>query len=76
MDSRFGHFDFGTRYVWCSRESTFRIGVESSGKKGWIIVHRCAKCFAIKRNKAALNDLEQPDNFEVIVALSAKPRAY
>ena len=51
------------------------IGVESSGKKGWIIVHRCAECFAIKRNKAALDDLEQPDDFELIVALSAKPRA-
>ena len=51
------------------------IGVDSSGKKGWIIVHRCAKCFAVKRNKAALDDLEQPDDFDVIVALSAKSRA-
>lgn len=50
------------------------VGVDSSGKKGWIIVHRCAKCFAVKRNKAALDDLKQPDDFEVIVALSAKPR--
>ena len=52
------------------------IGVDSSGKKGWIIVHRCAKCGAIKRNKAALDDPLQPDDFDVIVALSAKPRAF
>ena len=51
------------------------IGVDSSGKKGWIIVHRCQKCGTIKRNKAALDDLEQPDDFETIIALSAKPRA-
>lgn len=51
------------------------IRVEQSGKKGWVIVHRCQKCGAIKRNKAALDDLEQPDDFEVIVALSVQPRA-
>ena len=50
------------------------IGVDSTAKKGWIIVHRCQKCGAIKRNKAALDDLEQPDSFEAIIALSAKPR--
>lgn len=52
------------------------IGVDSSGKKGWIIVHRCLRCGAIKRNKAALDDPLQPDDYDLIVALSAKPRVF
>jgi DNA-directed RNA polymerase subunit RPC12/RpoP len=50
------------------------VGVDYDGKKGWIVVHRCAKCGAERRNKAALDDPRQPDDFEVIVALSRKPR--
>ena len=51
------------------------IGVEQSGKKGWVIVHRCLSCGAVKRNKAALDDPVQPDDYETIVTLSVKPRA-
>jgi len=41
------------------------IKVEQSGKKGWMIQHKCLKCGKIIPNKAA-ND----DNFEEIIILS------
>jgi DNA-directed RNA polymerase subunit RPC12/RpoP len=47
------------------------IGAEHSGKKGWVIVHRCARCGAVRRNKAALDDPDMPDDFEAVVALVA-----
>ncbi len=46
------------------------IAVDYDGKKGWIVVHRCQTCGTERRNKAALDDPEQPDSFQVIVALS------
>ena len=46
------------------------VGVEHSGKKGWVVVHRCTRCGAVRRNKAALDDPVAPDDFEVIVRLS------
>jgi RNHCP domain len=49
------------------------VGVEQSGKKGWVIVHRCQKCGDIRRNKAALDDPNQPDDFDVIIKISSKP---
>lgn len=41
------------------------IKTEQSGKKGWIIYHKCTKCGKIIPNKTA-----QDDNFEKIVELS------
>jgi hypothetical protein len=49
------------------------VGVLHSGKKGWVIVHRCAACGATRRNKAALGDPVQPDDFERVLELSRKP---
>lgn len=49
------------------------IGVESSGKKGWVIVHRCLSCGALRRNRAALDDPEAPDDLEAIIALTRVP---
>lgn len=48
------------------------IGAEHSGKKGWMIVYRCARCGGLGRNKAALDDAV-PDDFEQLIALT-KPR--
>ena len=48
------------------------VGVEQSGKKGWVIVHRCERCGAVRRNKAALDDPAHPDDLEVLAALSAR----
>lgn len=47
------------------------VAVEHSGKKGWVVVHRCRRCGEVRRNRAALDDPAQPDDFELIVALSA-----
>ncbi len=49
------------------------VGVEYSGKKGWIITHRCTRCGALRRNKAALDDPEKPDSFERLLELSQRP---
>ncbi|MEM7737404.1 MAG: RNHCP domain-containing protein [Deinococcota bacterium] len=46
------------------------VAVDYNGKKGWIIVSRCQTCGMEKRNKAALDDSNQPDDFEVILELS------
>lgn len=48
------------------------VGVEHNAKKGWVLVHRCQKCGFVGRNKAALDDPEQPDDFDLVVRLSAK----
>lgn len=47
------------------------VGVEHSGKKGWVIVHRCRRCGVTRRNRAALDDPACPDDYDAIVALSA-----
>lgn len=47
------------------------VAVEHSGKKGWVIVHRCERCGEIRRNKAALDDPEQPDCLELLQQLAA-----
>ncbi|MBE6686769.1 MAG: RNHCP domain-containing protein [Ruminococcaceae bacterium] len=41
-------------------------------KKGYIIIHRCTKCGAIKRNKAAHEAKVQPDDIMKIIKLTAK----
>ncbi len=48
------------------------IAVEQHPKKGWMIVSRCAACGHVGRNKAALDDPVQPDNFEALLAISAQ----
>jgi hypothetical protein len=46
------------------------IGVEHSPKKGWVLLHRCQKCGDLRRNKAALDDPRQPDDYSIIITLS------
>ena len=48
------------------------IKVETDSKKGYVIVHRCTKCGAIKRNRAAHEAKEQPDDIDLIIKLSAR----
>ena len=48
--------------------------VEQHPKKGWMITARCQRCGFVGRNKAALDDPRQPDSFEALLALSARPR--
>ena len=42
------------------------IRVEISSKKGYVIVYKCQKCGAIRKNKAA-----KDDNMDIIIKLSA-----
>ena len=44
--------------------------LEHNGKKGFVIVHRCTKCGAIRRNRAALND-PVPDDWDALIDLSS-----
>lgn len=46
------------------------VGAELSGKKGWVIVHRCRECGEVRRNKAALSDPDQPDDLDVLARLA------
>lgn len=43
------------------------VRIEPDGKRGWMIVHHCTRCGAIRRNRAALADPRQPDEFEVML---------
>lgn len=44
------------------------IGLEIGSKKGYVIVFRCQKCGAIRKNKVA-----KDDNMDTIIQLSSKP---
>ncbi len=46
------------------------ISAEIDPKKGYIIVSRCKKCGAIRRNKAANEAKNQPDDINKIIALT------
>lgn len=41
------------------------IGIEISSKKGYVIIYKCQKCGAIRKNKAA-----KDDNMDLIIELS------
>ena len=43
------------------------VGIEINSKKGYVIVFKCKKCGAIRKNKAA-----EDDNMNLIIKLSAK----
>lgn len=43
------------------------ISVELNSKKGYVILYRCQKCGAIKKNKAA-----EDDNIDLIIKLTAE----
>ena len=43
------------------------VGIETNSKKGYVIIFKCQKCGAIKKNKVA-----EDDNIEKIIELSIK----
>ncbi len=43
------------------------ISIEISSKKGYVIVYKCKKCGAIRKNKAA-----EDDNIQLIIELTTK----
>jgi len=46
------------------------VGAELTGKKGWVIVHRCRRCGEVRRNKAALADPVQPDDLDALASVA------
>lgn len=46
------------------------VKVEIDPKKGYVIVHKCQKCGAIKRNRSATEATEQPDNLNLLIKLT------
>jgi hypothetical protein len=47
------------------------VGIEGSAAAGWTILFRCERCGAQRRNRAAADDPEQPDRWDVLVELSS-----
>ena len=47
------------------------IRTEPDPKKDFVIIHRCEKCGEIRRNRAALNAKQQPDNRSLLIKLTA-----
>jgi hypothetical protein len=45
---------------------------EPDPRRGYIITHRCTKCGALRRNKAASEAKNQPDDISLLIALTAK----
>ena len=45
------------------------VSAEPDSKKGYIIIHKCKKCGAVRRNKAALSG-EQSDDIRKIISLT------
>ena len=51
------------------------VHAEISPKKGYVIVHKCEKCGAIRRCKAAHEAAVQPDDIDLLIKLTAgEPR--
>ena len=49
------------------------VGISQSRRHGWTIHSRCDSCGMTRRNRAALDDTNQPDDFELIMRLSTRP---
>ncbi len=49
------------------------IRVEPDRKRGYIVIHRCTKCGAIVRNRAAQEAKVQPDDIRLLIRLTAGP---
>ena len=48
------------------------IAAEPDPKRGFIITHRCTKCGAVRRCKAALGPKGQADDMSLLIALTAR----
>lgn len=47
------------------------VRVETDPRKGYVIIHRCTKCGAIRRNRAANLAKVQPDDVSLLIRLTA-----
>lgn len=48
------------------------IFAEPDPKKGYVITHKCTKCGALSRNKAAYGNVVQPDDIRLLIDLTVK----
>lgn len=48
------------------------VKVETSAKKGYVIVYRCERCGEIHRNRAAHEAKTQPDDIKLLIKLTAE----
>lgn len=48
------------------------VRVEADGKRGWMLVHRCLRCGHVRRNRMALHDPRQPDDFDAAIVLAQR----
>jgi len=48
------------------------VGVEADAKRAWMLVHRCVQCGVTRRNRAALTDPRQPDDFGAMLAVATR----
>ena len=49
------------------------VKVETDPKKGYIIISKCEKCGAVRRNKAAHMAKVQPDDISLLIKLTVSP---
>jgi hypothetical protein len=49
------------------------VGVETDGRRGYVLVHRCERCGAVRRNRAAVDAAVQPDDMGLLIELAASP---
>ena len=47
------------------------IKVEPDPKRGYVIIHRCVRCGAVVRNRAAHEATVQPDDTDLLIRLTA-----
>lgn len=48
------------------------VAAEVDARRGYVIIYRCKKCGAIKRNKSAHEAKVQPDDINLLIALTAR----
>lgn len=48
------------------------VAAEVDSRRGFMIIYRCKKCGAIKRNKSAHDAKVQPDDMDLLIALTAR----
>ena len=46
------------------------VAVEADARREWMLVHRCTLCGSTRRNRAALDDPRQPDDFTVLLQVA------
>lgn len=45
------------------------ISIDLDARRGQLVVHQCAKCGTLRRNKLALSDSFQPDHYDTVIQI-------